>query len=144
MRSSKPLEPPDAHRTGRYISAFASDPIVFSKVEVSLVLCYTCCIYAVLYPHLDPGLIFPVLCYAGAIGAMAIFSLSRRPPSVTSWRFGAFGAFVFIISDSVLAINKFVVPVPHAADLIMTTYYSGQLLIALSARSASARPGKAG
>lgn len=42
------------------------------------------------------------------------------------------GALLFISSDSYLAINKFVMPLPFAHEVIMLTYYSAQLLIALS------------
>ena len=42
------------------------------------------------------------------------------------------GALLFISSDSYLAINKFVMPLPYSHEVIMLTYYSAQLLIALS------------
>ncbi|MFJ7951479.1 lysoplasmalogenase [Lysinibacillus sp. NPDC096418] len=42
------------------------------------------------------------------------------------------GALLFISSDSYLAINKFVMPLPFSHEVIMLTYYSAQLLIALS------------
>ena len=45
------------------------------------------------------------------------------------------GALVFVVSDSILAANKFVAPLPMAKYLIMVTYYSGQGLIALSVGS---------
>lgn len=54
----------------------------------------------------------------------------------TSFRTGStlaiIGAFLFIISDSILAINKFMFPVEYSHQLIMLTYYSAQILIALS------------
>ncbi len=54
----------------------------------------------------------------------------------TSFRAGSkpaiIGAFLFIISDSILAINKFMFPVEYSHQLIMLTYYSAQILIALS------------
>ncbi len=42
------------------------------------------------------------------------------------------GALLFIASDSYLAINKFVTPLAFSHEVIMLTYYSAQLLIALS------------
>ncbi len=42
------------------------------------------------------------------------------------------GALSFITSDSILAINKFIMNVPYSHILIMATYYGAQLLIALS------------
>lgn len=41
-------------------------------------------------------------------------------------------AFSFIISDSVLAVNRFIFDIPVAHELIMFTYYGAQLLFALS------------
>ncbi|MFJ7733732.1 lysoplasmalogenase [Lysinibacillus sp. NPDC097231] len=42
------------------------------------------------------------------------------------------GALLFIASDSYLSINKFVMPLSFSHEIIMLTYYSAQLLIALS------------
>ena len=44
-------------------------------------------------------------------------------------RFFAFGALLFLISDSILAWNKFVSPLPASTWLIMVPYYLGQLLL---------------
>lgn len=50
----------------------------------------------------------------------------------TGSTFATIGALLFISSDSYLAINKFVMPLPFSHELIMLTYYSAQILIALS------------
>ncbi|KOS61269.1 lysoplasmalogenase [Lysinibacillus agricola] len=42
------------------------------------------------------------------------------------------GALLFIVSDSYLAINKFVMSLSFSHEVIMLTYYSAQILIALS------------
>ena len=42
------------------------------------------------------------------------------------------GAISFIVSDSVLAINRFKVEVPGQRFIVMVTYYAAQLLITLS------------
>jgi uncharacterized membrane protein YhhN len=41
------------------------------------------------------------------------------------------GAIFFLISDSILAVNKFKSPVPAAGYLIWTTYYMAQYGIAI-------------
>ncbi|MEG0260528.1 MAG: lysoplasmalogenase [Lysinibacillus sp.] len=54
----------------------------------------------------------------------------------TSFRTGStlslIGAMLFIASDSFLAVDKFVTPLPFSHEFIMLTYYSAQLLITLS------------
>ena len=45
---------------------------------------------------------------------------------------GVLGAILFAISDSLIAIRKFARPVPYQHQLIMSTYYAAQMLIALS------------
>lgn len=50
----------------------------------------------------------------------------------TSSKFTIAGAVLFILSDTILAINKFVFSVPLSHQLIMLTYYGAQLLMALS------------
>lgn len=39
------------------------------------------------------------------------------------------GSVLFMVSDSVLAFNKFHSPIPWSGVLIMTTYIAGQFLI---------------
>jgi uncharacterized membrane protein YhhN len=45
-------------------------------------------------------------------------------------KFTLYGAVSFIVSDSIRAINKFMMPVPAADYLVMTTYYLALFLIA--------------
>ena len=71
-------------------------------------------------------LAFAVLAYISIILTMGWTAL--RTGSI----FAIIGALLFLASDSYLAINKFVMPLPFSHEVIMTTYYSAQLLIALS------------
>jgi uncharacterized membrane protein YhhN len=78
----------------------------------------------VLVPHLD-GMLIPVVGYGLVIATMAIMS-TRCAPLV------ALGATLFLLSDSLLAINRFV-PDAHLWQpglLVMLTYIAGQALIA--------------
>ena len=61
--------------------------------------------------------------YAGLLAVMMWSALMQR-----DWMWGI-GAVLFVFSDAVLAINRFVTPVPDAGVLIMATYYAAQLLI---------------
>ena len=50
----------------------------------------------------------------------------------TGSKFAVIGAILFIVSDSVLAINRFMVDVPASHILIMFTYYGAQFFLMLS------------
>jgi uncharacterized membrane protein YhhN len=83
----------------------------------------------VLYPVLNE-LKIPVLLYAVVLVAMvlnALFRYGRTSSKSFGFVFG--GALLFMISDSLLAINKFLQPVTHAGLLIMITYCLAQYAI---------------
>jgi uncharacterized membrane protein YhhN len=82
-----------------------------------------------LFPVLG-GLKFPVLAYSAAITWMVLTALMRngRTNSKSFWMIFS-GAFVFMISDSLLAMNKFYTPVPLPGLWIMLTYCGAQYLI---------------
>lgn len=42
------------------------------------------------------------------------------------------GAAAFVISDAIISVDKFVIPIPYSQPLIMATYYVAQLGIAMS------------
>lgn len=50
----------------------------------------------------------------------------------TGSKYAILGAVLFIASDSVLAINRFMFDVPFAHELIMLTYYGAQFFLMLS------------
>lgn len=56
----------------------------------------------------------------------------------TGSKYAIFGALLFLLSDSILAIDKFVFSVDFSHQLIMLTYYGAQLLMALSIPNYSA------
>lgn len=67
----------------------------------------------------------PVVLYMLAITAMVAAAI------LTRMRWVAFGAVLFLVSDSLLGVHKFRTPVPFRDLLVWTTYYLGQLAIAL-------------
>ncbi|MDX1328258.1 MAG: lysoplasmalogenase [Arenibacter sp.] len=72
----------------------------------------------------------PVIIYIIAILVMAITSSNRKAEvGMKSYSLVLLGAIFFIISDSILAINKFNTPVPMANFWIMSTYAASQYLI---------------
>jgi uncharacterized membrane protein YhhN len=80
-----------------------------------------------------PGLgdmMIPVLVYASVISAMALAALNRyRKVPTYSFSLVSTGALVFVLSDSMIAWNRFHTPFESAGTLIMLTYIAAQLLI---------------
>ncbi|WP_340084669.1 lysoplasmalogenase [Siminovitchia sp. FSL H7-0308] len=77
----------------------------------------------------EQALIFPVSIYMIAIASMTWFAI------MTGNVYLALGSILFVISDSILAWNRFVSPVHYEHLLVMSTYYAAQFFIAYSIRS---------
>ncbi len=65
----------------------------------------------------------PVAVYMAVIAAMLVCAWFTGEPLV------ALGATVFVASDAILAVNRFVRPVPGARLSLIVTYQVGQALI---------------
>ncbi|WP_167145341.1 lysoplasmalogenase [Pseudomonas sp. OTU750018] len=81
-------------------------------------------------------LLIPVACYALAISAMlwrALARLGQPDLNIHSRRLAAVGAALFVLSDSLIGINRFVAPFEAAPVAIMLSYWLGQWAIAASA-----------
>ncbi|KAL2762762.1 lysoplasmalogenase isoform 2, partial [Daubentonia madagascariensis] len=76
--------------------------------------------------YLEPGMVLPMAAYGLVLTIMLWRSLAQGGSA-------GGGAVLFAFSDSVLAWDTFVQPLPHARLLTMSTYYAAQLLITLSA-----------
>jgi len=83
-----------------------------------------------LWPRLGK-LRIPVLVYVAALVTMA-WQASIRAAHLPGSIGAAIGALLFVISDGVLAINRFRVKFRLAQAIVMTTYVIAQMLIALS------------
>jgi uncharacterized membrane protein YhhN len=82
-----------------------------------------------LHPNLN-DLLFPVILYTIVIIAMAIFAVRRKGRTIDkSFIMVYSGALLFIMSDAMIAIDKFLNPLVQARLLIMATYIAAQLLI---------------
>ena len=82
-------------------------------------------------PKVEEVVRIPVLVYVVAISLMGItaaFRYGRTYPR--SFVLVMVGALLFITSDSILASNRFLKPLDHAAWSVMLTYGLGQFLIA--------------
>ncbi|UCH50756.1 MAG: lysoplasmalogenase [Chloroflexota bacterium] len=94
---------------------------------IILLIVYAAIMALVMTPHLKEMAI-PVYIYLTAITLMAIFAALRGAKN----DFTLYGAISFIASDSIIAINKFMMPVPAADYFIMITYYLSLFLIVYS------------
>jgi uncharacterized membrane protein YhhN len=74
------------------------------------------------------GFIMPIIAYATAIMLMGI-TAAERQSNKKSYRFVLIGAILFIISDSLIAINKFAFSIPLSGLWVMATYIAAQYLI---------------
>ena len=95
--------------------------------------------YLVLFPTLPAGLRLPVLIYSALLAtmggqAMGNFLELKTPSSLRA----AAGALLFLLSDLLLAFDRFRRPLIYSTILILTPYYLGQWLIASSTSGARA------
>lgn len=115
-----------------YVAAFASDTAMALSIWLLPLLIYGAIVYGILYSHLDK-MRWPVLAYMVAIMLMAYAALMRYfTLETTGAALAAMGALAFVLSDSVLAFNRFKRPFMHARWIVLSTYWLAQWLIALS------------
>lgn len=123
-----------------YISAFYLDykwsPSIEKKyTRIAIVVFGVFCVafYLFLRPYLGDMKI-PVLIYAFVISLMAIMAVNRKGRVNTlSFNLIFYGAILFLISDSILAYNKFVSPFAYSGIGIMATYMLAQYCITIGA-----------
>lgn len=94
-------------------------------------------VVALVWPGLKPALRAPVVAYVVVIAAMAGQATGRWYVSGSMVALAAaVGAGLFVISDAVLAIDRFRWHFRAARAVTLTTYWAAQLLIALSVSGA--------
>ena len=119
-----------------YVAAFA--PAAVSPQAALLGVGFA--LFAVgMFARLAPGLgreRLPVAVYVATIATMG-WCAAVRAGSVggPSGALALAGALLFMVSDGVLAIDRFVRGFAAADAVVMTTYYAAQILIALSVRA---------
>lgn len=93
-------------------------------------LAYVGGIIFLLFPGLE-GMMKPVITiYALSLMLMSMMALNRSGRvGAQSYRLVFLGSVLFLISDSMIAIDKFYAAIPLAGFLIMLTYISAQYLI---------------
>jgi len=120
----------------QYISAFILDhksnpdyknPFFLWASGALIIFCIGLFFY--LQPFLG-AMQFAVLIYAIIITFTAIMAVNRYGKvNLLSYKIILVGALFFLLSDSVLAVNKFAQPIPQSGIVIMATYMIAQYLI---------------
>ncbi|MFN3603509.1 MAG: lysoplasmalogenase [Leptonema sp. (in: bacteria)] len=88
----------------------------------TLVLLLSTGIAFFLIPKIEEQLQFPVVIYISGITLMVLSTLFYRNFNYFSF----LGAIFFLVSDTLIAIHQFVMPIPLAHLWIMILYYIGQ------------------
>jgi uncharacterized membrane protein YhhN len=99
---------------------------IFGSICIAI---YLIGMVSILMPYLG-DLEIPVSIYASVISIMLLFAFNgflvwEKPGNKLVF----LGAVFFIISDSILAVNKFYAPIPKSSFFIMLTYLLAQYLI---------------
>jgi uncharacterized membrane protein YhhN len=93
-------------------------------------IAYGLIVYTILYSRLDPVLRMSVFVYMVALLSMSSMALNRLGNvHPISFRYIFIGSLFFVISDTLIAINKFLLPIPYEGILIMSSYICAQYLI---------------
>jgi uncharacterized membrane protein YhhN len=101
----------------------------FIRTRIAFLIFVGAALIYILYPNLE-NMLVPVILYTFVIISMAIAGVLRKGRTVEkSFIMVYSGALLFIMSDSMIAINKFLNPLVQAQLMIMATYIAAQFLI---------------
>jgi uncharacterized membrane protein YhhN len=116
-----------------YILAFTSRGVYPKSIVVLVLLVlYGAALYSYLYRRLG-ALRIPVAVYVIVILVMVWLAISGWLQGVHPHSgFAAAGALAFMLSDSILAVDRFRQGTTYAKAMIMASYFTAQTLIALS------------
>ncbi len=111
------------------LSKSAYEKLTFDPIKVLPFILYGVVLFKFLLPNAGDFRI-PIFVYGIIIMVMA--STARLREGVCdkwSYRLSLYGSILFVISDSLIAINKFYAELPFAGFFIMMTYVAAQLLL---------------
>ena len=119
-----------------YIALFRQDvPWFPNRRALAATLAVGACMMALLWPGLTPLLKVAVPFYVLAIALMAAQAIGRAAVLRNGQAIAvAVGACLFMLSDALLAVNKFVTPLPLAPLWVLATYFAAQILIVRNVR----------
>lgn len=92
-------------------------------LAVLLIAVFAIALMVILLPH-SGAYALPAGMYYLAVSTMAIMAFLVRVPRLTR-----LGALLFLLSDSLIGLDKFLAPIEHRQLLVMGTYYLAQFLI---------------
>ncbi|MCG6185751.1 lysoplasmalogenase [Maribellus maritimus] len=93
-------------------------------------IAYGLIIYILLFEQLDAILRVAVFVYMLALLGMSVMALNRFGNGhPISFSLVFFGSVLFVLSDTMIAINKFLVTIPYEGIFVMVTYIGAQYLI---------------
>jgi len=117
-----------------YLTAFTSVvPLAASPATFAVIAVVVAGILIALWHWLPARMRAPLVVYAAVLGAMAAQAISQAivlgSAAATA---GAVGAALFLASDTTLVIHRFARPFRFSPPVILASYYSAQVLIAIS------------
>jgi uncharacterized membrane protein YhhN len=121
-----------------YIVAFSRSTRLAARAAPFVVYgLVSAAILASLWAGLPPPLRLPVLAYVVALATMAaqaacVAWVRRASIDAATARNTALGAGLFVVSDALLAIDRFATPLAWAGPAILVSYWAAQTLIAAS------------
>lgn len=110
-----------------YVITFAQN-YAFSSSQLPLLLlvgAFAVTMAVVLSPKLGE-MRLPVFIYISVILGMGLFAVMWQGPKPVLL---LVGAVIFMLSDSMIAVDKFLMPISWSKYFIMATYYAGQFMI---------------
>ena len=118
-----------------YLKAYFSDCRRLAWLPLVLALGVGAMLLSILISHGLGELLIPVVVYALVISAMLWRALARLGSAVPkrSALLAAAGAISFVVSDTLIGINRFVLSFDAAPYLLISTYWLGQWGITASA-----------
>ncbi len=119
-----------------YIAAFApgAAPTPGALVAAAVIVAFSLAMLRHLWPHVA-RLRLPVTAYVACLAFMGWCAFARATAPAAGWTetAGALGACSFLVSDAVLAVDRFAHRFAAAHAVVMLTYYGAQTLIARAA-----------
>lgn len=99
-------------------------------LSIFAILLYGIGLFSLILPKTSTEMRIPIIIYASILLLMVITSSGRKGAvSTQSFTYTFVGAILFMLSDSLIALNKFAFPLEGAILAIMITYLLGQYFI---------------